>query len=646
MIAALHSAYRTLRARARLLWSWARRHPKMAILLAIIICWLVSAIAAVPAAYADGTAGSSAPPYMPPIDLKDSNGVPLWRYAILPIDRGDILHPVTMYISNWVDGIWTFNIAAFAWCTWSLAFLLQFTWVDWIAAPVDALAHTVQSIVGQLGWPVLALMLAGGVFGITLAFGRFARGAVDLGVSILCFVLATGVLANPVATLTGEHGALAVAESTGANLAASVLSTDGADPTGTPSKADAQKLISQSLMGGLIDVFVRLPAQEITFGHTLSGQCDAIFTAQIQSVSAFDTGSTVVRDAVGKCDKDAQEYVTHTSPAQIMTALTVTAGSAVLLVIAEVIALAALVSVFYALYNALKLTVNVYLAMAPGVARGALWKSLIGSYVGALMLAFTIVSLAVYLQVLQSVMKAASHAGLTITAQTTVIVIIVIALIITLIVGIVRARRSGKRLASWLTSLGRGGAAQQRQMSPLMKEGLRTAGQYAANRLSQPRSQRELPAKPSAPIEAGEFTATPARRTGPAAAVKVASTAVRTASAVAQLGAAASTGGASTLVIKAAQIGGKRVLQRHTLSAMTGMTGKVLEHKTARPQPSSSQSMPYGRQIVVDRTGVGKIAPAAQDRGGAYQVTQLRPRPVSGSPLRAALEAASKGSAV
>lgn len=661
MITFALSGYRTFRSRARRLWWWACRHPKTAMLLALLLVWLVSAILAVPAAYADGSANSSAPPYMPPSDLKDSNGVPLWRYTILPLDRGDVWHPQKTAISWVIDLLWTINLASFSWCLWLLSFLLEFTWVDWIATPVGAIADTMQSVLSQFGWAPVALAVAGLVFGCAVAFGKFAKGAIDLGVSLLCFVLATGALANPVAALTGEHGALTWAESTGANLSVSVLSTDGADPTGTPDKEQAKDLISQSLMGGLIDVFVRIPAQEIAFGHALSGECDTTFTQQMKNASAFDSSSTNVRDAVGKCDKDAQEYVTHPSTSQILTTLSIQGGSGTLLLIALAMALITMIAVIYALMNAGKLTVNVYAAMLPGVAREALWRSWVGMYVGAFSLAVSIVMLAAYLKILGSVMKAVSDAGLSIVAQTTVIDIFVIALIITLFWAFFAARRSGKNLAKWLATIGnRVGSNQREPLSPLKAETLRTAGRYAANRLSRPRPKPELPAQAAAPsLDAGHLTATPSTRRG--AATKV----IRSAATAGQLVAAASTGGTSAVAMKAMQIGGKKVLQRQALGTMPSTVGKVLDRKiahggvattssssngsstsrstaasSARPISTSTSAVPFGRQIVVDPSGVGRIAPASVDRSGVYRITCARPPQVAQSPVRAALERA------
>lgn len=663
MITFALSGYRTFRSRARRLWWWACRHPKTAMLLALLLVWLVSAILAVPAAYADGSANSSAPPYMPPSDLKDSNGVPLWRYTILPLDRGDVWHPQKTAISWVIDLLWTINLASFSWCLWLLSFLLEFTWVDWIATPVGAIADTIQSVLSQFGWAPVALAVAGLVFGCAVAFGKFAKGAIDLGVSLLCFVLATGALANPVAALTGEHGALTWAESTGANLSVSVLSTDGADPTGTPDKEQAKDLISQSLMGGLIDVFVRIPAQEIAFGHALSGECDTTFTQQMKNASAFDSSSTNVRDAVGKCDKDAQEYVTHPSTSQILTTLSIQGGSGTLLLIALAMALITMIAVIYALMNAAKLMVNVYAAMLPGVAREALWRSWVGMYVGAFSLAVSIVMLAAYLKILGSVMKAVSDAGLSIVAQTTVIDIFVIALIITLFWAFFAARRSGKNLAKWLATLGnRVGSNQREPLSPLKAETLRTAGRYAANRLSRPRPKPELPAPATVPsLDAGHLTATPSTRRGTATKV------IRSAATAGQLVAAASTGGTSAVAMKAMQIGGKKVLQRHALGTMPSTVGKVLDRKiahggvattssssngssssrstaasSARPTSTSKSAVPFGRQIVVDPSGVGRIASASVDRSGVYRITRARPPQVAQSPVRAALERAAQ----
>src|SRR3546814_14049500 len=78
---------------------------------------------------------------------------------------------------------------------------LSFEWVDIVAAPFGALADLLQDFLGEIAWIPFALTIAGGAAGLAIMLGRHSTGWAELFISACCAVLATGLLANPIATL-------------------------------------------------------------------------------------------------------------------------------------------------------------------------------------------------------------------------------------------------------------------------------------------------------------------------------------------------------------------------------------------------------------------------------------------------------------
>ena len=646
---------RSWRYRIRRMSWWVRRHPRGAAMIGIAVGWVIWSTISTTAAHAAGAAGEVTLPWLPPTSLTDSAGVPLSRYAILPLDRGDLLSFDKTWIASIIDPLWSVNIAALGWVLWTFQWMLDFEWIGWLAAPLNDIAVLVERFLSQVNWIPFALMLAGGIAGLVMASGRYAKGAADLAVSVMCSVLAVGILANPVAALTGDTGALSWAQNWGANLSASVVadSTDQQIPTGDPTAEQASTLISTTITGELVDIFVRRPAQVIAFGHELTGECDNTFTEQAAAASTIDSGATSVRDAISACDPAAAEYVTHPNFGQVFTTFSIMGGSGVLLLLALGFALVLILAVFYSLFQAMKLMGAVYAAVAPGVARGALWKSLIGMYVGAISVGMSVVILAAYLKILTGLLTAVAAAGLNIAAQTYIINLVVIALLITLFVARHKAKKAGETLAARLAGLGFGSASQARP-NPVLRSGMRTAEQYVARKLTSPRrpepssdswaawwyARRRSQSTPvTAPVDAGSYEATTKR--GPGTAPKMIGGAISAATTVGKLTAGAATGGASTMALEATKLAGKTVLQRYVTTPDHLPT--VLERKTAG---SGRRVSPFGRHIVVGSDGTGTIAPPpARQRSGPYTVISLPPRrQLADSPVRRALEQASRPS--
>ncbi|WP_287136450.1 hypothetical protein [Clavibacter sp.] len=619
---------------------------------ALIAGWLVMAYLGTPSAYADGD-GDVTLPWLPPNAVSDSHGVSLTHYAILPLDRGDAWTMQKSFLSNIIDFIWTPIVGTIAWVLWLFQWLLEFSWVGWLATPISGISTTLQQFMSGIGWIPFALVLTAFVAGMVFMSGRYAAGGFEFLISIICAVMAVGILANPVGTLTGDTGVLHWSRSWGGNLAASVASDDGKISTADPTPDDAAKVLSSTITSQLVDVFVRRPAQVIAFGKELTGPCDDVFTTQMTAANPIDSSSTSVRDAVGSCDSGAGKYVTNPNFGQIFTVLTIASGSTILMTLGVGFALILFGTVIYALYQALKLTGAVYAAVAPGVAREALWKSLFGMYLAAMFVGASVILLAAYLKILVSMLTSASAAGMNILGQTSLISTVVTALLIMLVYIRHRVHKAGDSLAKRLARLGFGRASAPRNR-PLAKEALRAAERFI------PRPQAPAPetspwgmwfarrtqmpgvAGPE-PRDAGHFTASPVPAPNGHSGGGAVSAALGGVGTAAQLALSAASGGSSSVAVKLAHMAGTQVLQRHLVVPEQGAQRPSRDRDLPRElsQAAPHATIPFGRQIVVGPDGTGRVAPAASPTARTYRATVVRPpRNARVDPLRDSLKRA------
>lgn len=629
---------------------WVRRHPRGAAALVALAVVLIINIVGTASAIADSGAGPESVPYLPPVTITDSHGVSLLHYAVLPLDRGDTWTMQKTFWTSIVDAIWIASLSSIGWMLWLFQFELSFQWVNWIAAPLTGIGQAIHNVITQIGWVPLALAITALVCGVAILTGRVAKGLAEVAISVLCAALAVGILVNPVGNLTGPSGALSWVEANGGNLAASIASDNPTPPTGTASVTDASKVLSATLTSQLVDLFVRMPAQEIAFGHDLTGSCNDTFTTAMKSASPINTSSTSVRDAVHGCDQGAWDYVTNPSPGMVWTAFLISIGGGALFLLALALGLVLLMCVLYALWSALKLVGLVYAAMLPGVAREGLFKSLIGMYVAVLSVGIVVVVMAGYLRIITSVMGAASKSGMPVLAQTEVVDFLVLALAVGLFIIRSNAKRAGETLASRLSKFGfAGGSGPDRRPNPVLESAKRIGENYVASRMRRPNAAGNTtinnlllsPGRATAgSVDAGTaYVTRPGGASGGGAAERVAGTVdaanrVRGAiSAATTIGAATASGGTSAVVMAVGQVAGKQVMQR---AITTGV-----QHTATAEAP---RFRGFGRQIVVDRDGVGTVSPlqAPQQRDGSYRVTSVAKRADTDAQLRRRLAAASK----
>ncbi|MGI4802321.1 MAG: hypothetical protein ACRYG8_51475 [Janthinobacterium lividum] len=610
---------------------WARRHPRWAAVIVVAFFYLLTLVFGNAYAYADDNSGKSLAPFLPGGDIVDSKGVALNQYAVLPLDRGDMLHYQKTIITSIVDFIWVGHLGAVAWMISFLDWLLSFEWVKWLATPFDGLATVISAYTGEINWIPFALMLTGLVAFIAIAKGRYAGGFIEILLSCVCAVLAAGLLANPVASLTATGGALEKAQSYGSEIAAAVVS-DGGD-TNSDGKLTGADILSKSVTTQLADIFIRTPAQTIAFGHALTGNCDQVFTDTMKSDSPAAGGDNTVRDKVGDCDEEAKNYVQNPNMGSVATAGIISTGGIALFLLAMGMALLFIVTVFFFLIEAIKTQWNVLLGVLP-ISRAPLWKSFMGMIMGLVSIIAMVVVMAAYLKILISILNATASLGIVMQMQFVNVVIVVLLVLLWRVRA--AAKKAGVSMAEQLSKLGLStGTAKPRDRSMAIAT-MGQAANYAINRMNRPKSlpsaaadNRSInfygtpagrPATP-APIDLGEMsvkTSTPTSRpsgtgtaqkavTAPqtAARAQKAASVVYTATKIAK----AAPGGPTAMAGQAAIAVGSSIVNKKTESATKAIASRTTKaiSAPATPLPEIREIPQRPAAIVVDSKGVGHI---------------------------------------
>ena len=638
------------RRRIRRVWKWIRRHPLRTVAILVGIWTLTSILGGnVILAYAaDGDAGATLP-FLAPIDAKDSAGISLTQYVSLPMDRGGVFDPIKAFLAQTVDAIWVANLTGLSWGLWFMQFIVTLEWVDWIAPPIEAIFQMLSGLLSQIGWIPVGLALAAIIGFAAIMRGRVAAGATDMAISVAASVLAVTLLANPIGLITGPDGGLRTAQAWGGSIAASISSGDASFLDKMPSPDTAREVVSEALIGQVMDAWVRYPAQEIVFGQLLEGSCATAFNDAMIASKPFEDGAAV-RDAIRPCAPEAAEYASNTNIGFVITAGIAAGGSSALNFLSFVLGLVLLLASGYTLWSAGKWMFATYAAIAPGIARRAWWSSALGILAGLFGIGASIVLVSGFLSITTSTMMAlAKNTSLSTLAQMFVINTIVLVMAIALIWNFFKAKKAGEKLSERLARLGLGKSADRAH--PIRERAQRMAENYVSNRLSwnahqkasntaaaaaagaggspspaanptaganpapSPSSQPALTSVPTGAAPAKpmvELTQTDVKKAG---GVKAAASKLLTTGASVAL--AAATGGTSAAVLTLTKEGGKYVLQRG-VEQVTARGDKDAGDQDDKSTRSSFAA--YGRQIVVDAAGSSRIAPReAPSRTSTYQ---------------------------
>lgn len=364
---------------------------------------VVFVLLADPALAADSESGSSRGGALSWIEVTDSGGVQIWRYA-LDLDDGGITSVGKLIWAALANLIFVVGYKTFAaLAVWFIDWVLSLTWFDVLTSPVVALGNGMQHLVDQLGVE-LALLTATALIAVFwLARGMWARGIYELGASAIIFALAAGVFANPVQLIAGPDGAVYQANALGLEVS-HALQEGGA--TGKDVTLDE---LRQEQSARLADVFISDPFQVVNFGTVLSPKCQKIYAAEMKKREP--NADSEIRDQVKDCDKAAGEWAENPSPEMVMSAAVFLPSAVVVLVLALLLGAALLVAGFTALFLSIKLIWDLLQALGPSGLRVSLWSSTAEVVMALAMVVFSSAFLGGLLTFVEFVFTAGSKNG-------------------------------------------------------------------------------------------------------------------------------------------------------------------------------------------------------------------------------------------
>ncbi|KQR80320.1 hypothetical protein ASF98_18675 [Arthrobacter sp. Leaf337] len=443
---------------------WLYQHPALRRTASVFFLWFVLLYAGATAAFAADGTGQTSGLFIPTTGIHDTHGIGIEKYMSLPLDRGDVWTPQKMWVTSMLDILWVGHIFYVAVLFALVKFLLAFEWVDFIATPLNGIAVSFQAVVTQFHWIPFALMVTAFAAGIYMLRGKFSSGLIECVMAVFIAIAATGVLANPVATITGPEGFLNSAKTWGGEIAVAITTDPGTRPDAAMS---ADKVLAENVIAQLVDTYVRIPAQTVTFGHVLTGDCDKVFDKNFGERNPVNVAETNVRDRVGACDKDAKEYVQSPVITKVGVMAHIQLGSFFMTVLIYGLSFYIISSVFSSLWNGLKAMFMSLVAVLPATSRTGLWRAIIGMYSACVMVIGALVLLAGYLKVLVSITAVTSRFG--IVLQMSFVNISVLIFLVALWRMHRKAKESGETLAQRLGKLGIGNAADQPKSQPIRK---------------------------------------------------------------------------------------------------------------------------------------------------------------------------------
>lgn len=437
------------------LFFWAARHPGAvrAIALALLLmCVLLGQ--AVPA-HADD--GSTVPD--PGEGLTDSKGVPIEKYTVLPQDRGGWDNWGKSMNGWFLDLFWQMLQYSMVMLIWLLQWTLSFEWVDGLTKPFQDLSTNVQNFTGGINWIPFALMIAAVVCGIAMVRGKIAGGLMNIVISCLLAVAATGILANPSTMVFGPGGALDQVKQRGGQIAVAV-STDGTQNHGdlTPTK-----IINQSVVKPLVDVMLRHPSQLISFGKILDGPCSDVFTEKMKAAPTANAGDNSVRDAVAACDPEVATFIKYPF-GQFVTAFVVGQAVLYLALLAVFLVGVLILTVLWAGYQTVLFGVKLLAAIIPTDNRGGVWKTGMDLVVSLALVGASIIFLTLYLKMIVAMSEATKDLG---QGQYPVIDILFVGGIIAFWIIRRKLKKAGESVAERLGRLGLGNAVKKQPVNML-----------------------------------------------------------------------------------------------------------------------------------------------------------------------------------
>lgn len=322
------------------------------------------------------------------LNLEDTQGVAVDRFT-LQWDTGSPWNPLNVdseIFSTLAGMFWVWYRDMVAVQVWVLDWVLGMDWLGYILAPLAGLSIIVQGMIAQIGLLNLMLIILAFVVGFWLLKGRFAGGFMELLIGCLIAALATGFLANPMATIGGDQGVIMQSRDAGMDIATG-FATDGA------SFERDSTVIRDGLKGQLVNTLLRAPHQIINYGTVIDGTgCEETYTENVGRDNAVD--------AIGGCNEAYQEAASTVDAGTVVSTLSLLTTGFVFLLLSVVIVGGTIFAVLLLGWSAIKLLWQLPVGVVSSGTRAQLFRTFASVGFGCILVAMATMFLVAWMKML------------------------------------------------------------------------------------------------------------------------------------------------------------------------------------------------------------------------------------------------------
>lgn len=322
------------------------------------------------------------------LNLEDTQGVNIDRF-MLQWDTGSPWNPLNVdseIFSTLAGMFWVWYRDMVAVQIWVLDWVLGMDWLGYILAPLAGLSIIIQGMIAQIGLLNLMLIILAFVVGFWLLKGRYAGGFMELLIGCLIAALATGFLANPMATIGGEQGVIMQSRNAGMDIATG-FATEGA------SFERDSVVIREGLKGQLVDTLLRAPHQIINYGTVIDGTgCENTYTENVGQENAVE--------AIGGCDEAYQEAASTVDAGTVVSTLSLLTTGFVFLLLSVVIVGGTIFAVLLLGWSAIKLLWQLPVGVVSSGTRAQLFRTFASVAFGAVLVAMATMFLVAWMRML------------------------------------------------------------------------------------------------------------------------------------------------------------------------------------------------------------------------------------------------------
>lgn len=325
-------------------------------------------------------------------------------------------------------------------CLWLMNTALTFDWLPWVTTPVQALLTPAQQLIDSLHLTPLMFGLSALVALAVIWRGRFGAGIGEMGAAILIAALGAGLLATPLATVTGPGGWIMTARDAGVQVSAAIVAPNAP-------AADAAA-VRKATSARLADVFLVTPMQLVNFSKPVPTACKQAYETKLKA-GPYPEDAAPIRAAVQACDSTvkAVDGITALGTMQLIQY-----SLLVIALITGMIGLAVMIQALLAVRDAAKLVWTMVYAIAPGAGRAQMWQVLVSLAFALVGIGLAIVGGGLYAELLWRFFQSATTPppGQNPTNPILAFVILdVVGLIgaILLLIGLIRHRSRAKAMA-------------------------------------------------------------------------------------------------------------------------------------------------------------------------------------------------------